>query len=173
MCNFSTRSFSECTFSGFRKHLNARHAQQIEHGVESDIVDRDTVADNVPSQVTEVASSSQVSSSQDLSVTNRSIRDMCGSAIAQLRVSGVGQSTLNGCVLSMEEVVLEVQSQAEEAALKCLSSQDTSIKARTKQSFEKLENPFMSLNSDSRRNFYFKQKRKTFQPVEKVTCRQI
>ncbi|XP_040924480.2 uncharacterized protein LOC114846307 isoform X1 [Betta splendens] len=93
---------------------------------------------------------------------------MCGSAIAQLQVSGVGQSSLNSFVLSMEEVALEIQSQAKEAALKCVHSQDTSTKAKIEQSFKQLENPFTSLNSDSKRSLYFKEKYKTIEPVEKV-----
>lgn len=109
------------TSSGFRKHLNTKHAEQIEHEVETDdIVDSDGVADNTQSQDFEEATSS----SQVLPVSNMSTRDMCASAIAQLQVAGVGQSTLNSFVSSMEEVVLEVQSHAKDAALKCLSSLD-------------------------------------------------
>lgn len=154
-----------CTFSGFRKHLNTKHAREIEHEVETDdIVDSDVVADNAQSQDFEEAASS----SQVLPVSNVNIRDMCASAIAHLQVAGVGQSTLNSFVSNMEEVVLEVQSQAKDATLKCFSSQDTSTKAKIEQSFEQLENPFTSLNSESKRNSYFEQKWKTVEPVEKV-----
>lgn len=78
------------TFSGFRKHLNIKHAVQMEHEVETDIVDSDSVADNAQLQDVEVASSS----SQVLPVSNMSTRDFCASAIAQLQVAGVGQSTV-------------------------------------------------------------------------------
>lgn len=151
------------TFSGFRKHLNTKHADQIEHEVETDIVDSDVAEDAQLPISEEAASTSQV-----LPVSNRSTHDLCASAIAQLQVAGVSQSTLNGFVSSMEDVVLEVQSQAKTAALKCLSLQDTSMKAKIEQSFKKLENPFTSLNSETKRNKYFQQKWKTVEPVEKV-----
>lgn len=151
------------TFSGFRKHLNTKHADQIELEVETDIVDS-AVADDAQLPISEEAAST----SQVLPVSNTSTHDLCASAIAQLQVAGVSQSTLNGFVSSMEDVVLEVQSQAKTAALKCLSLQDTSMKAKIEQSFKKLENPFTSLNSETKRNKYFQQKWKTVEPVEKV-----
>lgn len=73
--------------------------------------------------------------------------------LAQLQVAGVAQATLNN-ISSMKEVVLDLQSQAKDAALKCLSSQDTSIKDEIEQSFEKLENPFTCLNSESKRTAF-------------------
>lgn len=112
------------TFSGFRKYLNCKHAENIESEAEAEtdiIVDSCDAADDTRSQhFEEVASSSNV-----LPVPNICTRDMCASAIAQLQVAGVSQSTLNKFVSSMEEVIMEVQSQTKEAALKCLSSQDT------------------------------------------------
>lgn len=65
-----------------------------------------------------------------------STRDLCASAIVQLQVAGVGQSTLNSFVSSMEGIVVEIQNQAKDAALKCLSSQDTRTKTKIEQSFE-------------------------------------
>ena len=115
------------TFSGFRKHLNSKHAKEIEPEVEmDDIVYSDDVAINAPSQYFEVSASG----SQVVPVSNVSIHDMCASAIAHLQVSGVGRSTLNYFVSNMEEVVLEVQSQAKDAALKCLASQNTGSKEK-------------------------------------------
>lgn len=59
------------------------------------MVDSDGVTDNDQSQdFEEVASSSQV-----LPVSNMNTCDMCASAIAQLQVAGVGQSTLNSLVI--------------------------------------------------------------------------
>lgn len=62
------------TFSSFRKHLNTKHAEKIEHDVQTEVfVDGDGVEDNVQSQDLEEAASS----SQALPVTNTSTRDMC------------------------------------------------------------------------------------------------
>ena len=152
------------TFSGFRKHLNTKHANKIDHVETDDIVVSDGVTDNAQSQdFKEAACSSQV-----LSVSNMSTRDLCASAIAQLQVAGVGQSTLNSFVSSMEGIVVEIQNQAKDAALKCLSSQDTGTKTKIEQSFEIIENPISSLNSESKRNAYFEQKWRTVEPVRKV-----
>lgn len=155
------------TFSGFRKHLNTKHAEQIEHdvNVRTDYIADDVgAADDAQSQHFEGAATS----SQVFPVSNKNTLDLCASAIAHLQVAGVGQSTVNSLVSSMEEVVLEIQSQAKDAALKCLSSQDTCTKGKIEQCFEKIENPFTSLNSESKRNAYFEQKWKMVEPVEKV-----
>lgn len=96
------------TFSGFRKHVNSKHAENIESEAETDnIVDTYDTADDTLSQNFEgVASRPTV-----LPAPNISTCDMCASAVAQLQVAGVGQSTLNNFVSSMEEVIMEVQSQ--------------------------------------------------------------
>ena len=153
------------TFSGFRKHLNSKHAKNIESEGETDnIVDGYDAGDDTQAQHFEgAASSSKVLPAPDIST-----RDMCASAIAQLQVAGVGQSTLNNFVSSMEEIIMDVQSQTKEAALKCLSSQDTDVKAKIEQTFKTLENPFTALNTETKRNAYFEQKWKTVEPVEKV-----
>lgn len=103
-----------------------------------------------------------------LPVPNNSTRDMCASAIAQLQVAGVSQSVVNNLVLSMEEIIMEVQNQTKDATLKCLSSHKTDVKAKIEQTFKTLENPFTALNTEFKRNAYFEQKWKTVEPVEKV-----
>lgn len=152
------------TFSGFRKHLNSKHAEQTEHETEiNDSVASGFPAEDIPfEEPVESSSSSQV-----FPLPNSCIRDTCASAIAQLQVAGVSQS-LDSFVSSMEEVVLDVQSQAKDAALKCLSSQDMSVRTKIEQSFESLENSFTSLNTESKRNSYYEQKWKIVEPVEKV-----
>ena len=153
------------TFSGFRKHLNSKHAENIESESETDnIIDNYDAADDTQSQHFQGAASS----SNVLPAPNISTRDMCASAIAQLQVAGVGQSTLNNFVSSMEEVIMEVQSQTKDAVLNSLSSQDTDVKAKIQQTFKTLENPFTALNTESKRSAYFEQKWKTVEPVEKV-----
>ena len=65
-----------------------------------------------------------------------------------------------------------MQSRAKDAALKCLASQDTGSKEKV-ELFEKLENPFTSLNTESKQNVFFEKKWKTVQPVGKSTWCQI
>ncbi|XP_023817614.1 uncharacterized protein LOC111948487 isoform X1 [Oryzias latipes] len=152
------------TFSGFRKHLLTKHCEQTEPEEESvDTVDSDVRNDSQLAINENTASISQV-----VPVSDRSTLDLCASAIAQLQVAGVAQSTLNGFVSSMEEVVMDIQSQAKATALKCLAPQDKRLKIKVEKSFEKLENPFTSFNSETKRSNYFQQKWKTVEPVEKV-----
>lgn len=91
---------------------------------------------------------------------------MCASAVAQLKVAGVSQSVLNGFVSSMEEIVFEVHSQAQDAAFLCLSPQDTATKRKIENSFENLENPFTLLNSEAKRKRIFTEKWGTVEPSE-------
>lgn len=58
-------------------------------------------------------------------LTRTNTLDMCVSAIAQLQAAGVGQTTVNSFVSSMEEEFQEIQVQAKVTALTCISSKDT------------------------------------------------
>lgn len=95
------------TFSGFRKHLNSKHAKAIESEGETEHNEDsfETTVDTLSQHLKRSATSSNV-----LPVSHISTRGMCASAIAQLQVAGVGQSVLNNLVSSME-VIMEVQSQ--------------------------------------------------------------
>lgn len=161
------------TFSGFRKHLNTKHTEHIDRQVDTDVnsssagelmkANVDDTATSVTANVDEIATTSEL-----LRKSNRSTLDMCASAVAQLRAAGLSQSSVNHFVSSMEEVVFEIQSQAKDVALQCLSSQDTEIKNKIEQSLEKLENPFTPLNSEAKRNKHFTEKWGNVMPVEKV-----
>ena len=52
-----------------------------------------------------------------LPISNKNTLDLCASAIAQLQAVGVGQTTVNSFVTSMEEAVIEIHGQAKETAL--------------------------------------------------------
>ena len=59
-----------------------------------------------------------------------------------------------------------MQSRAKDAALKCLASQDTGSKEKVEQLFEKLENPFTSLNQNEM--YFLRKNGKLFNLLEKV-----
>ena len=111
------------TFSGFRKHLNTKHAENIEQEVHTDVnlsspgelmIANETDTTLVTANVDETASTSE-----QLRMSNRSTLDMCASAVAQLKAAGLSQSTVNSFVSSMEEVFSEIHSQAKHVALQC------------------------------------------------------
>lgn len=153
------------SFSGFRKHLHRVHEESNKvpvHVEESTVVHQ---ADVGLSSNTDVATCSNASS---LQISSKNTTDLCASAIAQLQAAGVSQTTINTFVMSMEEVVQDIQDQVKETALNCLSSQNTDVKSAIEQSFQEIENPFTLLNSMYKRNSYFTKKWGIVQPVEKV-----
>lgn len=101
-------------------------------------------------------------------LSNSSTLDMCATAIAQLKAAGLSQSNVNTFVSSMEEVIFEIQSQAKDVALQCLSPQNTENTNKIEQSFQKLENPFTPLNTEAKLNKHLREKWGLIEPVEKV-----
>ena len=152
------------TFSGFRKHLNTKHTEYLDQQAETDVTLNGAV-EVVASNVDETPTSSEPSINSE-----KSTLDMCASAVAQLKAAGLSQSTVNSFVSSMEEVFFEINSQAKDAALQCLSPQDTENKNKIEESFKQLENgnPFTCLNTETKRNKHFKEKWGNVEPVEKV-----
>ncbi|KAI7808364.1 hypothetical protein IRJ41_002977 [Triplophysa rosa] len=154
------------TFSGFRKHLHVKHAEQSDRSFET-FDNRETANTDEQSNAEtsdQTGSPGEVASASVLLKSQKSTLDMCASAVAELRVAGVSQSVLNGFVLSMEEIVFEIHSQAQDAALLCLSPQDTATKRKIENSFENLENPFTLLNSEAKRKRIFTEKWGTVEP---------
>ncbi|XP_038569888.1 uncharacterized protein LOC119899416 [Micropterus salmoides] len=68
----------------------------------------------------------------------------------------------------MEEMVSEIHSQAQDAALLCLPSQDNATKRKLEHSFQNLENPFTLLNSEAKRKRLFMEKWGIIEPSEIV-----
>jgi len=83
-----------------------------------------------------------VATTSVLLTSNKSTFNICASAVTQLKVARLSHSAINGFVSSMEEMVTEIHSQAQDAALHCLPSQDTTTKRKLEHSFQNLENPF-------------------------------
>ncbi|KAL3981345.1 alpha-tectorin [Sarotherodon galilaeus] len=149
------------TFSGFRKHLNTKHLNYFDQQADTDVNLQPDVAVKEVSATGEVVSTNveeTPTTSEMLKSSNKSTLDM----------SGLSQSTVNSFVSSMEEVFFEIHTQAKDAALQSLPSQDTTSKKKLEQSFENFENPFTLLNSEAKRNRHFKQKWAIVEPVEMV-----
>ncbi len=88
----------------------------------------------------------------------RKILDMCSSVIAQVQASGVSESTVECLVGSVEELVNDIHAHAKEAVVECLPS-DASRETleKVEDCFDQLENPFSSLNTESKRMRHFEE----------------
>ncbi|KAJ8364594.1 hypothetical protein SKAU_G00134250, partial [Synaphobranchus kaupii] len=151
------------TFSGFRKHLNKAHEAYSDPG-------------KGPSTAEDLASShfddmQSRSSPADSVLINKSLVDSCAATVAELKVAGVGETTINSLVNSMEELVDDIHNQAKESVKDCLSLQEpikSDIECKIDKCFEKMVNPFGVLNSESKRRQYFAEKWGRVDPVEYV-----
>lgn len=158
------------TFSGFRKHLNTKHPEQSDQHFDP-IDNRETAETEGQSSdqtFDQISSVREVATTSVLLKSKKSTLDMCASAVAQLKFAGLSQSAVSGFVSSMEEIVFEIHSQAQDAALLCLSSHDIAAKRKIESSFQHLENPFTSLNSEAKRKRLFTEKWGTVEPTEIV-----
>lgn len=105
------RSF--CSYSGFRRHLISYKHVESQTTILCAAQRQSDVDNDEPS------ASSSTSISQTAPVLPQDfLKDMCRSVIAQLQASGIPETTVQTIVNSMEEVVNDVQSQAQEAVLK-------------------------------------------------------
>lgn len=155
------------TFSGFRKHLNIKHPEQCEQSCDPSGI-CETEEENSAAMFHQSDSAEDVATTSVMLKSNKNTLDMCASAVAQLKVAGLSQSAINGFVSSMEEVVFEIHSQAQDAALLCISSEDTVSKRKIEESFTNLENPFTLLNSEVKRQRLFTAKWGIVEPSEIV-----
>lgn len=101
-------------------------------------------------------------------ITNQSLIDLCGSALAQLQTAGVGQSIVNQHAIRLEELVHEIQAQVMDTAFESLSLEKTETISKLKKSFEQIVNPFTALNSVSKRYVHFRNKWTTVDSVDIV-----
>lgn len=122
------------TFSGFRKHLNTKHTDNVNQQVNNDVnisrADLGDAEELVTANVEETATAST-----PLTESSSSTLDMCATAIAQLKAAGLSQSNVKRFVSSMEEVIFKIHNQAKDVALQCLSPQDTENRNKIEQSF--------------------------------------
>lgn len=104
------------TFSGFRKHLNKAHEPCSDPGEGPS-----TAEDSVGSQCYDLPSRNLPS---DSVLLQKSLVHSCAATIAELKVAGVGESTINSLVISMEEMVNDIHNQVEESVKSSLSLQE-------------------------------------------------
>ena len=93
------------TFSGFRKHLNKAHEPCSDPGEGPS-----TAEDSVGSVCYDL--SSIIAPPSDSVLLQKSLVHSCAATIAELKVAGVGESTINSLVISMEEIVNDIHNQA-------------------------------------------------------------
>ncbi|KAK2845982.1 hypothetical protein Q7C36_010836 [Tachysurus vachellii] len=147
----------KCVEAG--KHLNTKHAEQSDQNF--DTTDNRETAESegqiCAQSFDQIGSVGEVATTSVLLKSNKSTLDMCASAVAQLKVAGLSQSAISGFVSSMEEVVFEIQSQAKDAALLCLSPNYIATKRKIESSIEHLKNQFTLLNSEAKRKTFFRE----------------
>ncbi|XP_056466516.1 uncharacterized protein LOC130405457 [Gadus chalcogrammus] len=167
-CGEAGCSFVFRTYFGYQRHLSRAH---------KDGGDSDSVSDVefVPATNVGVSVSQQVNVDPPATVTTHipidktKILDMCSSVIAQLQSSGVPESTVQGLVGSMEELVDDIHAHAKETVVECLSSEASGDTLKKVQDcFGQLDNPFSSLNTESKRKKHLEEKWKIVEPVEYI-----
>lgn len=156
------------TFSGFRKHLNIAHNDHCSDSGFDPGEGPSTTEDVISSNLEDLPSA--IPPSYPLLVS-KNLVDSCATTVAELKEAGVAETVINSLVTSMEEIVDDVYNQAKESVKKCLSLQEpnkSEVECKIDECFEKMENPFCVLNSESKRTKYFKMKWGSVDPVEYV-----
>lgn len=162
-----------CTYNGFRKHLNTVHSYSCDEQV-----DTNQEADMQRHSEVEFTSDQPSTSASILQVppvlTQNPLDRMCGSIVAHLQTSGLSESVVQTIVCSMEEVVNDVQSQAREAVLQVFSpeTKESEIYKKIEHSLNKLDNPFSTLNTETKRQKYYDEKWEMVEPKEFVLERE-
>lgn len=144
------------TYSGFKKHLVKAHGDTLA----TEVLNVDNVIDGV--ETADVCANDPLNNfpvGQQNLHKKRQLMDICSSVIAQVQAAGVSESIVQSLTCSMEEVVNDVHVQAQDAVLKCLSSEvNEQTLNKVKKCFESLENPFVHLNTETKRKRYFEKK---------------
>ncbi len=155
------------TYAGFRKHLNSVHSnvQLITQTSTVGCSSSEPVASS--SQVDALEElmnphhqspcSSALSDNNDSGLTKNSTKELCESIVAKIQASGIPNSLVSSIVGDLEELTDELKSQAKQNVLSALPTNDP-YKTVINESFEKLENPFTNLNTEWKRNKYYKEK---------------
>lgn len=151
------------TYYGFKKRLLNRHGRDLP----LDCGDMDNVTSSVSSHDSLPSSSSPGSSAPPSK--QKKLMDMCSSLVAEVKACGLPESRVESIVSSMEEIVNSARSEAEDAVIACVSSEvaEQTI-GKVQDCFENLDNPFSHLNTETKRQSYFKRKWKIVEPVEHV-----
>lgn len=161
------------TYTGFRLHLNSVHSadQQVVSNVPCSLTEPVEMSiqrhgsDDWFNPSDQCSSSSSSVESNDPKCIEDSTKEMCASIVAKLQGSGISSSLVSSIVGDLEELTSDMRSQAKQTVLGVLSAGDPTI-SLINQSFENLENPFVGLNSEWKRNKYFSEKWGVVEPVE-------
>lgn len=109
--------------SGFRKHLNKAHEPCSDPGEGPS-----TAEDSVGSVCYDLPSI--IPPPSDSILLQKSLVQSCAATIAELKVAGVGESTINSLVISMEEIVNDIHNQAKESVKSSLSLPELLLKLK-------------------------------------------
>ncbi|XP_045065672.1 uncharacterized protein LOC123482381 [Coregonus clupeaformis] len=160
-----SRSFG--SFSGFRKHLNKCHGESLVDSIEDDLSDPQSTVNTSNISHVEVSTECLEAESE---LSSPYIVNSCAAVISDLKAAGVGQSTVNTVVISMEEIVQDIHQHAKETVIKHVFSneRETEMCKKVEACFEGLENPFTVLNSEYKRSKFMTAKWEIVEPVECV-----
>lgn len=81
--------------------------------------------------------------------------------VAELKVAGVAETTINYVVSALEEVIEDIHSETRESVKNSLSLEEpikSIVESQIDQCFDKMLNPFMTMNTESKRMQYFSEK---------------
>ncbi|XP_041825358.1 uncharacterized protein LOC121629700 [Melanotaenia boesemani] len=166
-CRQAGCSRSLVSFSGFRKHLNKCHVSgSFESIEEGDFSPHQGVDTSIATAVD--GSSEHLEAESEFSLAN--LVNSCAAVISDLKAAGVGHSVVNSVVISMEEIVQDIQQHAKETVIKHVfnDERETEMCKKVEACFEELENPFTILNSEYKWSKFFFGKFETVEPVECV-----
>lgn len=153
------------SFSGLRKHLS-KCASDHSH------LDFNKNSSNANSiSLVDVAVLSNQNPPCDSSLLKTNIVNSCATVVAELKVAGVAETTINYVVGALEEVVGDIHSETHESVKNSLSLEEpikSVVESQIDQCFEKMQNPFTLLNTETKRMRYFSDKWGKIDPVEYV-----
>lgn len=154
------------SFSGLRKHLSKCCAIDPSR---LDSCESSSTANSISLNDVGVLSNQNPPCESALLKTN--IVNSCATVVAELKVAGVAETTINYVVGALEEVIGDIHSETQESVKNSLSLEEpikSFVESQIDQCFEKMQNPFAALNTESKRMRYFSDKWGKIDPVEYV-----
>ncbi len=143
------------SFSGLRKHLSKCCAIDPSR---LDSCESSSTANSISLNDVGVLSNQNPPCESALLKTN--IVNSCSTVVAELKVAGVAETTINYVVGALEEVIGDIHSETQESVKNSLSLEEpikSLVESQIDQCFEKMQNPFAALNTESKRMRYFSQ----------------
>ena len=154
------------SFSGLRKHLIKCFAND---NLSFDDSECSTTNNSISLGDTDVLPTQSLPC--DAVLQERNILNSCATLLAELKVAGVAEATINYAVSALQEVVRDIHSHTQEALKNSLALEEpikSVVESQIDECFEKVINPFVVLNSESKRMVYFSEKWGKIDPVEFV-----